>query len=166
MAYKAVIEARKAAEAKQESVRQAVRLGLQIKREAEWLEEVLKNVDPRSRGELKSELASLRADKERLERERDEARERNNVGHELYDELVQYCTSIKARAEAAEAEVARLKGLVADFDMKLESFLALLHGEFGVRLSAEDHEDHNVFEFYAARDALRALAQKEPDHGE
>lgn len=33
MAYKAVIEARKAAEEKQDSVREAVRLGLQMRRE-------------------------------------------------------------------------------------------------------------------------------------
>ncbi|WLS09722.1 hypothetical protein Q9314_08160 [Shinella sumterensis] len=35
MAYMAVIEARKAAEAQQENVREAVRLGLQLKRETE-----------------------------------------------------------------------------------------------------------------------------------
>ena len=35
MAYTAVIEARKAAEAKKESVRDAVRFGLQLMREAE-----------------------------------------------------------------------------------------------------------------------------------
>jgi len=35
MAYTAIIEARKAAEAKQDNVREAVRLGLQMKRETE-----------------------------------------------------------------------------------------------------------------------------------
>ncbi|GEM95301.1 hypothetical protein GQF56_16055 [Rhodobacter sphaeroides] len=35
MAYQAIVEAREAAEARQESLREAVRLGLQMKREQE-----------------------------------------------------------------------------------------------------------------------------------
>lgn len=35
MAYTAIVEARKAAEAKQSNVREAIRLGLQIKRDTE-----------------------------------------------------------------------------------------------------------------------------------
>ncbi|MBK5571649.1 hypothetical protein [Ensifer sp. SSB1] len=35
MAYEAVLEARKAAEVNQEKIREAVRVGLQLKREAE-----------------------------------------------------------------------------------------------------------------------------------
>nr|WP_321981014.1 hypothetical protein [uncultured Cohaesibacter sp.] len=42
MAYKAVIAARKAAEAKQESVIKAVRLGLELKRAAEVKKEAQK----------------------------------------------------------------------------------------------------------------------------
>lgn len=54
------------------------------------------------------------------------------------------------RYKEATARLERLESALRELWVRADSFWAYLQGEHNVKLSASDHDDHNVCEYFAA----------------
>jgi hypothetical protein len=59
-------------------------------------------------------------------------------------------------ARELERELAERHKALRELGIRAENFWAFLQGEYGVKLSAEDQEDHNVHGFFSAVEAALA----------
>lgn len=69
----------------------------------------------------------------------------------------------EARAERAEKALEEAMEALRNLTGRAESFWALLQGDYGVKISSEDQEDHNVYEFFFAIERAKAAYLKEKE---
>lgn len=113
-----------------------------------WRETLLSEIvsDPNLPPMAKVALEALRADKERLEKERDEARKRAGIDHDAANRYVNEMIDLRARAERAEASLAGRDAEIAKLRVALERYEWLRDWYFRDGKRAEIHEHGHILQ--------------------
>lgn len=78
------------------------------------------------------------------------------VTYQAYERALKLAAPLAVREEAQAVEALR------ELATRAENFWAFLQGEYGVKLSAEDQEDHNVAGFFAALETANTALSASP----